>query len=140
MRAYTAQRPKAAGRQGLFRLRRSGKTGSCKRGLIIASAAGLLAACTGEIPLPESALLAQQPAPRCEYRGTKGDGGEKADAAPAEQATQAKLDYERQCYRHAEMIARAKLRKLQESVARTMLALREERTKPAELPRSMAGP
>ncbi len=138
MGARKALQPVAAGHQGLFppRQRRVNR----KAGLIAAAAAGLLSACTGELPLPESALLAQQPAPRCEYRGTKGDGAERKADAPAEQAAQLKLDYERQCYRHAEMIARAKLRKLQKSVTRTMLALKTERAKTTELPRSAAGP
>lgn len=109
-------------------------------GPIVAAAAGLLSACAGDVPLPESALLAQQPAPRCEYRGTKGEDADKKADAPAEQATQKKLDYERQCYRHAEMIARAKLRKLQESVARTMLALKTERASRTASPHQMAGP
>ena len=131
----------AAGHQGLFQPRQRGLTRNRIAGLIAAAAAGLLSACTGDVPLPESALLAQQPAPRCEYRAAKGDGGEKKADAPAEQAaTQMKLDYERQCYRHAEMIARARLRKLQESVARTMLALKTERTSRTASPHQMAGP
>ena len=130
----------AAGHQGSFQPRQRGLTGKRRAALIAAAAAGLLSACTGDVPLPESALLAQQPAPRCEYRGTKGDSAEKKADAPVEQATQVKLDYERQCYRHAEMIARAKLRKLQESVARTMLALKTERTSRTDSPRQMAGP
>ena len=138
MRAHTAPQPEAAGHQGLFLPRQ--RRVSRKAGLIAAAAAGLLSACAGDLPLPESALLAQQPAPRCEYRGTRGEGAEKTANASAEQVAQMKLDYERQCYRHAEMIARAKLRKLQKSVARTMLALKEERSSGTVSPRQMAGP
>ena len=47
-------------------------------------------------------------------------GGDDAEAL------RAKLDYERQCYRHAEIIARGKLRNLQTSVAQTMVALKAQ--------------
>jgi hypothetical protein len=68
---------------------------------------------TAKIPLPSLALLAPQPEPDCEFPTT--------DAAADERQ---KLDYERQCYRHAEMIARARLRVLQRSAARTIRAVR----------------
>ena len=66
-----------------------------------------------KVPLPSLALLAPQPEPDCEFPTT--------DSAADERQ---KLDYERQCYRHAEMIARARLRVLQRSVARTIRAVR----------------
>jgi hypothetical protein len=84
---------------------------------------GLLAGCAGDVPLPSSALLEQLHAPRCEYR--KASPGK--DGAEESEASRIKLDYERQCYRHAEMIARARLRRLQSSVSRTVVALRAER-------------
>jgi hypothetical protein len=65
------------------------------------------------VPLPSLALLAPQPEPDCEFPVT--------DSAADERQ---KLDYERQCYRHAEMIARARLRLLQRSVARTIRAVK----------------
>jgi hypothetical protein len=65
------------------------------------------------IPLPDPALLALQDEPRCEFTGT--------DAADDGRA---RLDYERQCYRHSEMIARERLRALQEAVNDTVSAVR----------------
>jgi hypothetical protein len=67
--------------------------------------------------MAEVDLLKQQPAPDCRYRG--GKGGEPvsraADGAGESKPDEAhiKLDYERQCYKHAEMIARERLAKLQ---------------------------
>ena len=72
------------------------------------------------IPLPGRALLKSQPAPDCEYKPTE------PDAAPAEPNAddRRKLDYERQCYRHAEAIARDRLQRLQSSVDKTIKAVR----------------
>jgi len=61
--------------------------------------------------MPEAALLRAQPAPKCERRPAPGateDGGEAAKLK--------KLDYEAQCYRHAEMIARSRLGRLQAKI------------------------
>jgi hypothetical protein len=66
-----------------------------------------------KVPLPSLAQLAPQPEPECEFPTT--------DSAADERQ---KLDYERQCYRHAEMITRERLRALQRSVARTIRAVR----------------
>ena len=63
------------------------------------------------IPLPEASLLSPQSEPSCEAPGT--DTNERQ-----------KLDYERQCYRHAEMIVRSRLQLLQDSVGRTISALK----------------
>jgi hypothetical protein len=65
------------------------------------------------IPLPTVAQLAPQPEPDCEFRTTDSSGDDRQ-----------KLDYERQCYRHAEMIVRARLRLLQRSVAKTIRAIK----------------
>jgi hypothetical protein len=62
------------------------------------------------IPLPAASLLVRQPEPSCE----------PTDATDERQ----KLDYQRQCYRHAEMIVRARLELLQGSVDRTISAVR----------------
>jgi hypothetical protein len=62
---------------------------------------------------PTQALLKPQPEPDCTFPET--------DTAADERQ---KLDYERQCYRHAEMIARARLQLLQESVAKTATAVK----------------
>jgi hypothetical protein len=141
-----AQQPEAAGHQGLYFPRQRGVSRARKAGLIAAAAAGLLSACTGQVPLPESALLAPQAAPRCEYRSARADAtrtelqNAAGDASDTGQDVQRKLDYERECYRQAEMLTRARLRRLQMSVSRTVVALKEERAKGTELPRSTAGP
>lgn len=99
----------------------------------------LLAGCAADVPLPDSALLEQLQAPRCEYR----KASSKKEAGPASDSgedTRIKLDYERQCYRHAEMIARARLKNLQKSVSRTVLALRAERIAQSRGPQQMIGP
>ena len=70
------------------------------------------------IPLPGRGLLQAQPEPQCAF--------ESSEPKPDERQ---KLDYERQCYRHAEMIARARPDLLQGSVARTIKAVkRSERS------------
>ena len=63
------------------------------------------------IPLPAAELLIRQPQPSCET----------ADSSVDERQ---KLDYERQCYRHAEMIVRARLELLQSSIDKTISAVR----------------
>lgn len=73
------------------------------------------------------ALLKRQPAPSCEYRtaSVETSGKQQPDGQPAvsdaganpDAAVRAKLDYERQCYRHAEMIARTRLTSLQAAVS-----------------------
>jgi len=75
------------------------------------------------------ALLKRQPAPKCEYRAASLDdaGKRQTDGQPATgetssnpDAVRMKLDYERQCYRHAEMIARSRLTSLQAAVQDTV--------------------
>lgn len=87
----------------------------------------MLSAC--DVPMPDRALLKPLPAPRCEPRNVVKSDPKPGDAKAADdaEAMRAKLDYERQCYRHAELIARGKLRDLQQQVARTMLALKAQR-------------
>jgi hypothetical protein len=65
------------------------------------------------VPLPKQELLRPQPEPDCTFPAT--------DTAADERQ---KLDYERQCYRHAEMIARTRLQLLQDSVAKTFTAVK----------------
>ena len=65
------------------------------------------------IPLPAAPLLSPQPEPRCEFETTDTNTDERQ-----------KLDYERQCYRHAEMIVRARLELLQDSIDQTINAVR----------------
>jgi hypothetical protein len=63
------------------------------------------------IPLPAAPLLSPLPEPSCETTDTSAD-------------VRQKLDYERQCYRHAEMIVRDRLELLQRSVDATISAVR----------------
>jgi len=75
------------------------------------------------IPLPARALLNPQPQPKCE-----------SETAESETDDRQKLDYERQCYRHAEMIVRSRLQLLQGSVDKTIKAIkRNERSAPRPL-------
>lgn len=64
------------------------------------------------IPLPVHALLIAPEEPDCEFKTTDPNADERQ-----------KLDYERQCYRHAEIIARERLRLLQASVRRMARAI-----------------
>ena len=66
----------------------------------------------------DPALLAPQPAPDCEFKRTD------VDAVDPNEWARLKIDYERQCYRRAEMLARARLRQLQASVAETVKVLK----------------
>jgi hypothetical protein len=66
------------------------------------------------IPLPDKELLVPQLEPSCEA-GNKFNGNQ-ADAE------RMKLDYERQCYRQAEIIARNRLKLLQVAVGETIKA------------------
>jgi hypothetical protein len=70
------------------------------------------------IPLPEASLLSPQPEPICETTDANADERQK-------------LDYERQCYRHAEMIVRSQLQLLQDSINKIAGAIkRRERGSP----------
>jgi len=61
--------------------------------------------------LPDAALLAPQPEPDCAFNTDDPNATERQ-----------KLDYERQCYRHAEMIVRNRLQMLQDAIkARPLL-------------------
>ena len=72
------------------------------------------------VPLPDSDLLVPPPEPNCMLDAP----GLKADDAR-------RLDYERQCYRAAEVFARSRLLLLQTSVDKTVEALRNrEQTNP----------
>src|SRR5215467_2319765 len=65
------------------------------------------------VPLPEKALLGRLPEPDCRFKTSEADTDDRQ-----------KLDYERQCYRHAEIIARLRLLLLQRSVDKTIRALK----------------
>jgi hypothetical protein len=77
---------------------------------LFAVALGALAVAGCDIPMPDSALLKPQPPPKCD---AKADG-----------------DYQVQCYRHAEMIARNRLGELQDSVRETVKAVKPSASKP----------
>jgi hypothetical protein len=62
------------------------------------------------IPTPARALLVPPEAPDCELKDADADERQK-------------LDYERQCYRHAEIITRERMRLLQASVRRAASAI-----------------
>jgi hypothetical protein len=64
------------------------------------------------IPLPDDALLLPPQPPSCAFTNENG-----VDA-------RAQLDYERQCYRHAEIIVRERLQALQAAIADTIRAVR----------------
>jgi hypothetical protein len=89
--------------------------------LAVAAAALALSGCM-PIPVPDAALLAPQPVPRCEGKARQQPAA--APEAGVDTAAVAKLDYERQCYRHAELIARNRLNKLQASVQETVKAIK----------------
>src|SRR5713226_82753 len=77
------------------------------------------------IPLPGRTLLNPQPEPDCELKATE----------PATDDL-TKLEYERHCYRHAEMIVRSRLQLLQGSVGKTIKAIkRNEWSAPHQLSR-----
>jgi hypothetical protein len=88
------------------------------------SAASARLASRPVVPLPERALLKRQPEPNCDYKPT--EPGAAPDESNAEDRR--KLDYERQCYRHAEAITRDRLQRLQNSVARTVKAVKRVET------------
>jgi hypothetical protein len=60
------------------------------------------------IALPDRALLTSSVEPDCEFKTNDPNADERQ-----------KLDYERQCYRHAEIIVRDRLSRLQSSVRNT---------------------
>jgi hypothetical protein len=77
------------------------------------------------IPLPRRALLTPPPNLDCTFK----DSSDAADSAPkptpaeAIAAVRAKLDYERQCYRHNEIILLNDLEQLQVAVGETIKAV-----------------
>jgi hypothetical protein len=58
------------------------------------------------------------------------------NCSPERRARSSKLDYERQCYRHAEMILRDRLLGLQASVGETIKAVNRRRATAARRPPS----
>jgi hypothetical protein len=91
---------------------------ACFAQALAGCAAGLAAPPIQQIAKPPSAraLLTAPGKPDCTFHEI-GLGDTMADPAEAERH---KLDYERRCYRRAEMQVRARLRRLQASVAAGM--------------------
>jgi hypothetical protein len=77
------------------------------------------------IPLPARALLEAQPEPHCDFQ-IIGLGDTLLDT---NDAALKKLGYERQCYRQAETIVRARLRLLQVAVGETLKAVKRSEQK-----------
>jgi hypothetical protein len=79
-----------------------------------------------DITLLDRALLASPPEFDCDFkdagRGDAGGAGPVPAGAQADAALRRKLDYERQCYRHAEMILRSRLLDLQAPAGETIEA------------------
>jgi hypothetical protein len=95
------------------------------------------------LPLPDPALLASPAEFDCEFRTANLDGTGDArqtsgQAGSAEAALRMKLDYERQCYRHADMIARNRLRNLQAAAGETIRAGQRQGQPARPLPDSVA--
>ena len=67
------------------------------------------------MPRPDPELLAPASEPNCAFDSTRTDVDDRQ-----------KLDYERQCYRHAEMIIRARLQRLQGDVDQMIKAVKRE--------------
>jgi hypothetical protein len=64
-----------------------------------------------EVPRSDQSLLEPQPPPDCAFKGAS-----DMSNPPTAEETRMKLDCEQQCYRHSEMIVRARLDQLQEAV------------------------
>lgn len=73
------------------------------------------------VALPDRALLVSSVQPDCEFKTNDPNADERQ-----------KLDYERQCYRHAEIIIRDRLSRLQSSVRKTARAIDHCRLSEAE--------
>src|SRR5262245_35830043 len=67
-----------------------------------------------QLPLADRSLLDRQPEPDCAFRESLSN-----PATPDE--VRMKLDYEQQCYRQAEAIARARLEQLQHAVGKSRI-------------------
>ena len=67
------------------------------------------------MPLPAPDLLAPLPEPDCTFDTTRATADDRQ-----------KLDYERQCYRHAEIIIRARFERLQDEVGKMIKAVKSD--------------
>jgi hypothetical protein len=134
MRIASALRPSAA-EQGVSSRHRSTRREAPRRLAPLAAAlvaSSSLAGCSLDLDDQRYAsmkpMLVRQASPKCEYRTPRRQGDGQAATPEAELALlRAKLDYERQCYRHAEIIARNRLRSLQKAVEKTAKAEKAEK-------------
>jgi hypothetical protein len=119
-RLLDLQAPAGATIQAVAKCDAANKRTSARRGLRMA------------IPLPDRALVAAPPEFACEFKDAGRDdaGGQPQPSPPRAQtdsstdlALRRKLEYERQCYRHAEMIMRDRLLQLQASLGETITAI-----------------
>jgi hypothetical protein len=143
MRNASALRSVAAGLGGSTSHRTVQCRGSTRLMSIVAAllATCALAGCGSEIADQRLASLKpkleRQRPPNCEYRTARLDkaGARQTDGQPtaADAEQRAKLDYERQCYRHAEIIARNRLRSLQDAVEVRVKPVKRTEGKPAEV-------
>jgi hypothetical protein len=79
-----------------------------------------------DIPLPKPLLLQRQPQPDCaliDQKPVRQDQQPQAGTT-GELSQRVKLEYERECYRSAELAARERLLQLQRAVAITIRALK----------------
>ena len=137
MRIASALRPSAAG-QGFSSKHHRAPREAPRRLVPLAAALIVSSALTGcGLEIAEQRytsmkpMLVRQSPPSCEYRTTRADksGVRQSDGQPTTTEAdldlqRAKLDYERQCYRHAEIIARNRLRDLQEAIEDTAKAVK----------------
>jgi len=87
----------------------------------VAACGFAVAGCETLVPLPDTAMLRPLPSPTCEARPAPEAGKDGG----AEAGKLRRLDYQAQCYRHAEMIARSRLGKLQESLRQSAAKARK---------------
>jgi hypothetical protein len=93
------------------------------------------------IPLPDAALLSSPQEFACDF---KNDGANTSASQPqsdtnAELALNMKLDYERQCYRHATLIVYDAFQKLQSSTRETTKAISSSQALAKQTPESKTG-
>jgi Protein of unknown function (DUF3551) len=92
------------------------------------------------VALPDQALLTPPPQFDCAFKTGLDDASGRAQASPTRAQTDSgtdaalliRLDYERQCYRHAAMILRNRLRELQAAVGKTISAA-DQSTRPVAI-------
>jgi hypothetical protein len=92
----------------------------------IAGRSNPISAFTG-VPRPEAALLSSPSEFNCEFKNDSPVQPESDTLRGQEVALNMKFDYERQCYRHAALIAHDRLQRLQSSVRETVRAVNTSR-------------